>query len=60
MKQFVQITVNGKRQVINLSCIYSFNADENGGCTIITNSGHRIYIKESFDEICEALDELLR
>lgn len=57
---FIQITVNERKQVMNLSCIYSFNADENGGCIIITNSGQRVHIKESFDEICEILDELLR
>lgn len=59
MKQFIQITMNGEKKVVNLSYIYSIFANSNGGSTIITNNDKHIDVEESLDEICEALDEIL-
>lgn len=59
MKQFIQITMNGEKKVVNLSYIYSIFANSNGGSTIITNNDEHIDVEESLDEICEALDEIL-
>lgn len=59
MKQFIQITMNGEKKVVNLSYIYSILANSNGGSTIITDNDGHIDVEESLDEICEALDEIL-
>lgn len=59
MQQFIQITMNGEKKVVNLSYIYSIFANSNGGSTIITDNGGHIDVEESLDEICEKLDEVL-
>lgn len=59
MKQFIQITMNGEKKVVNLSYIYSIFANSKGGSTIITDNGGHLDVSESLNEICEALDEIL-
>ena len=39
MKQFIQITMNGEKKVVNLSYIYSIFANSNGGRTINPDNG---------------------
>lgn len=60
MSGFLKITKFGKYMLVNLDSILNIVEEEEGKCCLYISNGNQLYPDDTFAQVCEALDDLLR